>query len=193
MTNSFNDALKANAKAKTTTKKSTVPVIETYPKEVGDAATKLVDLKAQEKTLKAEINDTSSVIIEFASKVQDEHAFNGDFHKSYAIGDITYVSKNQFSINTEDAATIKKILGKAYSSMILEKMDVKLKEEVFESEALQKELMSLLGDTFSKFFDVATALRVCEDYDKKIYDVLRSQDKINELRVYVKPYSPSLK
>ncbi len=190
---SFNDALKANAKAKTTAKKSTVPVIEDYPQAVGTAVTKLVDLKAQEKTLKAEINDTSEVIIKYATEQQDERALKGDFNKSYAIGDITFVTKNQFSINPEDGPAIKKILGKAFESLILEKMDVKLKDEVFQSEALQGELMKLLGDNFSKFFDVTSTLKVAENYDEKIYGVLKSRDKLDEIRTYVKQYSPSLR
>lgn len=192
----FKDTLQNTKQTKSSTKKE-IPVIENIPKEIIKASKEFITKMKLKKQLEYEIATLSNKITEFAQNVQDERAFNGDFNKSYKMiindDEIMFTTKNVFKINYEDEDKIKEIFGKNFSNFIEEKMEVVLKEEVFENEELQNELMSLLGDKFSKFFNTYASLKVCENYDEKIYAFAKTPEKLSDIRKLIQPSKPILK
>jgi len=195
---SFKQVLKDQGTIKTSKKtKSNVPLVDNVPAPVRKAVDDYCKAIKEKKAAEAEMKVQSDAIIGFASKVQDEKAFNGDFHKSYDVqGDketIKYVTSDRFSINAEDEKTLKELFGKKFNEMIREKFQVTMKNEVLESEELQKEFMALMGNNFAKFFDVTTSLVTTDDFDARIYLVAGKQKKLDEIRTYVQPWKASLK
>jgi hypothetical protein len=186
------------AKGRVSVKKSTVPTVPNVPENVEKAAEKVVELKVEIKEKEAELESKGKVVTDFCADVQDRQGFKGYFSKSYYVpagkfGQILYSTKNMYKISPETEAEIKKLLGKAYGELIDKKVTVTLKPEVLESEALTAELESLLGDKFDKFFDATPKLVAKEDFDKDIFKVVKTPEKLAEVRAVVEPYKPSLK
>jgi len=155
---------------------------------------------AADKALKeatAEKKDAGGTIIDFTCVRQDEDGYNSNFRHSYSIpgmndSQVKFVSSNRFSINAEDAGQIEEILGDKYPELIEQKFSVKLKAEVFENDDLQAELMERLGDRFAVFFETTTSLKVCDEFDRKVYQAV-DQDNLAALRTFCRPYTPSLR
>lgn len=196
---SFADALKATKKTETTTAKakSKVPVLET-PDDIKQHVDRYVEAKQAEKVAKAEKEDAGDTLISFVSPYQDKDGFKGDFRHSYGIpgtdgNQVKYVSSNRFSINSEDAEQIREILGDSFDELIDEGSQVNLKPEVLEDEALQDELMELVGDRFAEFFETVTQLSVKDDFDKNVYRAVDEEKRLAELRTFCRPYKPSLR
>jgi len=194
---SFKDTLQASKKTKASAKKTSVPVLENVPKEITDAAADFLAKTKQKKELEAELAALNSQIAEYTQGIQDDRAFKGDFNNSYKIPtgeqQLMVTTKNVFKINPEDESKIRKMFGDRFPDFIKEKLEVVLKEEVFENEVLQNELMNLLGDDFSKFFNTFTSLKVQEDYDENIYAFAKTPKKLADIRVLVEPSKSALK
>jgi len=190
----FRSALQASKKDKTTKPKSNVGVISNIPNEIVEKANKFVNLKKDEKRIQAEMNEIYSDIDQFVTKERDKDGFSGNYHKSYQVTEeLKHVQSNRFSISPKDKENIKRMLGDSFDELIKEKFTVTLKEEVFEDEKKQKQLMELLGDKFEEFFETTSSLVVTEDFDKNIYKVTKNQNSLDETRVFIKPYKAALK
>jgi hypothetical protein len=198
MDNDFLSTLEETEVQKPKKKKSKGSAPVDVPETVANAVIAFNNAKADKKAAEAEMKKHSPVIIDHVKAIQDEDGFNGNFRKSYDVdaGDgnkVKFVSKNQFSIKNDDTNLIKDILGDAFSELIKKKFNIKLKNEVFESRALQKELMELIGkENFATFFETTSILVPVDDFDKKIYDYV-DKDELEDLRTFVKPYKPTLR
>lgn len=199
MAKNFMDQAKAAAStAKPAAKKSSVPVITDAPADVTAAVKAYVKAVDSKKEAEAEMANQFTVVDEFVTKVQDEKAFKGSFSKSYKVqldtGDtVLYSSQNRFKINPEAEEDIKALLGDNFGAMVQEKLTVTVKEEVFEDEALMKELGELLGDNFSKFFNSKMELKVKDNFDEKIFAVAKTAKKLAEVRTFIEPWKHTLK
>lgn len=204
MSNAFQKAIKDTAKPATPAKaKSTNKAYIKVTDEVKEAVDKFVAANKAEKAAKAEKAFNETTIIDHVRKVQDNDGFANKHQKSYDVPGNTeslkYVSKNQASINSEDADVIKTMLDSDYDFLMDEQVTVTLKSEVFDIDAKQEELMSLLGEKFAEFFDVETKLKIADDYDKNIYSVVKGKNKaakqsnLDKVRTYVKMYKPALR
>jgi hypothetical protein len=179
-------------------KASSVPTIPDVPEYVEKAAEKVVELKVEIKEKEGELESQGKVVTDFCGNKQDGMGFKGMFNKSYYVpagkfGQLLYSTQNRFKISTEAEADIKKLLGKAYDDLICKKITVTLKEGVLDNEELTNELEALLGDKFDKFFEVTPKLFAKEGFDKDIYRVVKTPEKLGEVRAVVEPYKPSLK
>jgi len=186
------------ATGKVSVKKSSVSTIPDVPENVEKAAEKVVELKVEIKEKEAELESKGKIVTDFCGDVQDRQGFKGLFSKSYYVpagkfGQLLYSTRNMYKISPESEADIKKLLGKAYDELIQKKITVTLKEGVLDNETLTAELESLLGDKFDKFFDVTPKLVAKEDFDKDIFRVVKTPEKLSEVRTVVEPYKPSLK
>ena len=196
---SFKQVLKDQGTVKTSKKtKSDVPMVDNAPATVRKAIDDYCKAVKDKKAAEADMKVQGDIVIGFASGVQDERAFQGNFHKSYDLqGDnekIKYVTSDRFIINAEDEKNLKEVFGKEdFSKMIREKFEVSMKEEVMENEDLQKEFMALMGDNFASFFEVKTSLVTTDDFDRNVYPVAKNQEKLNEIRTFVRPWKASLK
>ena len=193
---SFEDVLNQNATAKKpAAKKSSMPTVETTP-EVKEAVDDFVKAKKAMSAAKADMDAAGTVVIDYGNDKYDELAFNNNFRKSFKLegneSEIKFVTSNKFGLNVDDEPEIREVLGDSFDNLIETKFNVTLKAEVFENEKLKADLMNLVGDRFSEFFDTSKSLKVKDDFDKNVFN---SVDKggLDDLRVFVKPYKPSLK
>jgi hypothetical protein len=208
MASTFKQTLKENALPKAPAKKtSSVPIVGDAPAEVIAAATEFKKLAAKKREIEAEMLSNGNIVSDFCSAGQDALGFKGEYHKSFNVpaGEdseknplyLMYSTMNKFKIDPPSEAMIKKLLGKAFGELIAEKFEVVLKPEVLEEtaqgEALQKELMGLLGENFGKFFNTFNSFKVKDDYDAKVFGVAKTADKLAEIRSVIEPQKPSLK
>ena len=196
--NAFQTALQQNAAPKQpASKKSAMPIINIVGKDNVAAIEGFVDAQTREKKAKADKEFAASVIRKFVRKQQDERALAGDFNKSYQVKTakhtVKFVTADKFSINGDDAPEFKRLFSSEFDSLMEEKIDVTLKPAVFADEDKQNELMNLLGDKFSEFFDVTTTLHTKKGFDEEVYKVAKTQDKLDEIRVYAKQQTPSIR
>lgn len=193
----FKTALNANKTTKTSVKKSIMPIIEVTDKDVKNSITSFIDAQSREKIAKADKEFQASTIISYVRSIQDENAFNDNFSKSYQVKSdvdmVKFIAVDKFSINSDDELEFKKLLGKKFNMLMEAESTVTLKREIFEDEVLQLELMTLLGDKFDVFFDVDTTLKTKPDFDKNIYGVVKTQEKLDEVRVFAKQNKPSIR
>jgi len=194
---SFKDKLQETKVSKVSVKKTSVPILTNVPDEITKAAIDFLAKNKKKKELETELAALNSQIAEYTQEIQDSRAFKGDFNNSYKIpagdAEVMVTTKNVFSINSEDESKIKKLFGKQFDSLIKEKLEVVLKDEVFENENLQNELMELMDDDFSKFFNTFTTLKVQEDYDEKIYLFAKTQVNLDNIRILIKPSKSAIK
>lgn len=194
--NMFAQALKdTETKTKPAKKKNGAPLIK-----LTDRLKEMVDqhkaAKKKKKEAEAVISQTGAELIKHTRKTQDADGFGGDFHNSYELpgndGSLKFVSTNRFSINPDDEAQIREILGLNFDDLIEEKHSVSLRPEIFEDENLQQELMNAVGDRFSQFFETKKSLVVKDDYDRKVYQAV-DEKTLEILRTFVKQFKPALR
>lgn len=199
MANAFQKAIKNNstapppAKAKSQKNKVFVAVSD----DVKEAVDNFVDAAKKMKQAKADMAFNETTISDAVREIQDTDGFNNQYQKSYDVPgnneSVKYVSKNQASINSEDADTIQKLLGNDYEFLMQENMTVTLKAEVFADDKKQEELMNLLGEKFGEFFNVETKLALADDYDKNIFGIVKNQAELDKVRTYIKMYKAALR
>lgn len=198
MSTAFAKALDATAttEKKSKARKKTTPILDNAPADIKDAVDHYVEHKKLMKEHKAEMDAAGDAIIDYAETERDKDGFAGNFSKSYDVHgnkeEVKFVTSNRFSVNADDEELLTELLGVGKFAELFETLfNVELRDEVLKDEALQKELMDLIGDKFSKFFTTHKTLRVAADFDSKIY--LLDEDDVNSLRSIVKQYKPSLR
>ena len=196
----FMDMVQSTAKPKTTAKakKSSVPMLEATA-EVKEAVDLYIEAKEREKIATAEKEASGVIITDFVRPIQDGDGFKGAFRNSYGVPGtkpgykVTHVTQNKYSINAEDAPKIQEILGEEnFGEMMDQTFSVVLKPGVFLDKELQADLMDMVGDRFTDFFDTVTSLKVKEGFIQRIYTAV-PEDKLDDLRTFCKPYKPTLR
>ena len=172
-------------------KKATGSVINPSD-SIKESVDKLVKAKKCLLVAKADIASLEPEIIEVAREVQTDDALKGNFRKSYEIrgndSTVKFVSANKFSIAEDDVTDLKAALGDDFDNLITTSYDTRIKAEVYTNEELSDELMELLGDRFSDFFETITSRKVCEDFDKKLFDLDPDvREDVKELAKQAKP------
>jgi hypothetical protein len=193
---SFGEALAATAtKAEAKPKKGKMPVLKAPP-EVAEAVDAYMDAKIAMKQNEAVIDSTGTVIEGFVRQQQDEDGFKGLYQGSYAVMGNYHQAKvifqNKYSLSADDQEQLAAILGDNFDDLITRNYNVKLRAEVFQDEALQAELMELVGERFGEFFETEIKLGVCENFTKLIYQVVDA-DSLENLRAFAKQYRPSIR
>jgi hypothetical protein len=135
-------------------------------------------------------------LIDFTREAIDRDGYNSNYHNSFALMGNRHQAKvilaNKFSLSPEDEGELIAILGDHFADLINRKFTVKLKDEVFQNETLQSELMGLVGERFGEFFESQLSLSVREEFDRDIYKVVRP-DELAVLRTWAKQFKPSIR
>lgn len=180
---------------KSKARKKGMPILDNAPPEVKLSVDDYMKHKKLMNEHKAEMDLHGDIIIDYAEDKRDKDGFTGNYSKSYKINgntdEVKFVTSNRYSLNADDEELLREMLAGKFAEFIEENFNVELKPEVLESEELQNELMSLIGDKFSKFFTTTKTLRVVDDFDRKIY--LLDENDVKNLRTIVKQYKPSLR
>jgi hypothetical protein len=192
---SFGAMLGATKTKEAAPKKVKMPTLEPTP-EIKTAVDEYVSAKAIAKQAEAVMDVNGAQITEYVRERQDADGYARKFSGSYQVMGHQSAAKvifaNKYSLSADDEAQLAEILGENFETMITAKHTVKLKDEVFEDEGKQARLMELLGDEFADFFETKTALGVCEEFNRQVYQVLRPEE-LENLRVYAKQYKPSIR
>ena len=194
---SFGDMLKKTAVTEPAKKKKKkeMPVLSP-PEEIKQAVDEYVEASLQNKKSKGTMDLKGAMIIGWVDEQQDKNGFDNNFRTSYNVQgikeSIKFISSNRYSMSSEDIGQLQEILGPAYAELIIENHSVKLRDEVFESEELQGELMELIGDRFGDFFETTISLSVSEGFNEKVYQHVH-QDTLPMLKTFCKRYKPSLR
>lgn len=199
MANAFQKAIKTNQNPATSTKKkASSKAYVSVSDEVKEAVDNFVAAKKAKKQAEADMKFNETTIIDAVKEIQDKDGFTNQYASSYDVQgnteDVKYVTQNRASVSIDDQDKIEKLLGNDYDSLIQENVTVSLKSEVFDDDAKQEELMNLLGEEkFAEFFEVDTKLAIKEGFNKAIYTVVKKQDKLDEVRTFVKPYKAAVR
>jgi len=189
----FMNAVKNSDKAeKAPAKKKSTGAVINPSEAIKESVDMLVKAKSDLAVAKADIASLEPEIIEAAREVQNADALKGNFRKSYEVrgngNTVKFVSANKFSIAEGDVDDLKGLLADNFDNLIKTNYTVKLKSEVFDNDELSDELMELLGDKFENFFETITHRKVCEDFDKKLYDLdAETREDVKELAKQAKP------
>lgn len=181
---------------KKTSKKSSMPVLDNAPDEVRAAADLVNEAKAEAKAAAAKLKVNETVVIDYVKPIQDKEGYAHCHSKSYEVvgndGSVKFVSANKFSVSADDEKNLKELLGEDGFEKRFEKTEsLSAKAVVFKNEKLQAELLELLGDKFSKFFEYKSGLKVKPDFDKMQYEL--NEDDLADVRVLAKQAKPALK
>ena len=180
----------------TAAKKSSMPLLSDAPKEVRVAVDAVNEAKVELKAAKAKLAKNETTVIDFVKPVQDRNAFAGNHSKSYEVegnkSSVKFVSANKFSVSSADEENLVELLGEErFNERFEKKESLSVKSEIFTNDKLQAELMELVGDKFSLFFEYTAALKVKEDFDRKQYAL--NESELADLRVFAKQAKPALK
>jgi hypothetical protein len=196
--NDFFEAVTGVATAKTATgKKDNGMLMLSPPEAIRKAVDEIVSWKKKEKEAKAEKESREVDIIDWVKEKQDKDGFSNNFQKSYRVQGInetiTFVSSDRFSnITAENVPTLQTVLGKKFDEFVEKKMTVSLKEEVLRDEALQQELMNLIGkDKFQTFFRSEISYKPVDGFDKKLFSL--GKTVVEKVREFIQQAKPSLR
>ena len=193
----FANAMKAcETDTKKTSKKSSMPVLTDVPAEVRNAVDLVNEAKAEAKAAAAKLKVNENVVFDYVKPIQDREGYAHCYSKSYEVpgndGSVKFVSANKFSVSGDDEENLVELLGQDGFDKRFEKNEsLSAKAVVFKNEELQAELLELLGDNFSKFFEYKATLKVKPDFDKMQYEL--DEEKLADLRVFAKQAKPALK
>jgi hypothetical protein len=193
----FGEALQQakSTETKAKGKKPSMPILEATP-EVKQAVDDYQEAKTTCKMAEAAMSHAGEILMDFVRQAQDQDGFAGRFHGSYAVMGVKHQAKvvfaNKYSINSEDEGELAAILGENFDNLIEKKFSVKLKEQVFTDEALQAELMELVGERFADFFETTVSLGVCDNFNQLIYQVV-APEQMESLRTFARQYKPSIR
>lgn len=198
-TGSFEDLLQTtSAPAADKKSKSKVPTIpdNIIPGDVKAAIDDYLTSKEISKSAEAQMQLAGEKVQGFCQSYQDERAFQGVFSKSYKLQGnektLTYASSNRWTINPQDYKMLSDILGEHSKRLLKVSYTVRLKDEVFQNEALKKALMEMVGQRFKEFFISEPSVSVSETFDQEIYACLEPE-KLKEFRAFARQYKPSLR
>jgi hypothetical protein len=152
--------------------------------------------KINYKQAEAAMNAAGETIMAAVREHQDADGYAGRYQGSYAVignrHQVKVIYANKFSINAEDEEALAELLGGHFETLVEKKFSVKLKDEVFTDDALQAELMDLVGERFAEFFDTTVNLSVCEGFSREIYRAV-SEEHLPMLRTFARQYKPSIR
>jgi hypothetical protein len=195
----FNEILDDIAKpvAKKKKGKKEKAIVTSAPDSVKVAIDNIIEAKAREKKAKSDRVANEAPVIEFFNTHRDNQALSSNFNKSFKIQGtsddkvVNVVSANKWSFDEADIEEIAEILGEDLDDLMPPTYDIKVKPEIFDSEEMQEELMEMIGERFSEFFEVNKNRKPVEDFDKKIFKY--GKQGVEDLRVFMKQSKPSVR
>lgn len=193
----FLNVLQKTETTKPKTKKSKGSAELTAPAAVKNAIDSFNVAKVDKKKAEGTMKKHEPTILEFVKKEQDKVGFDGKFVKSFDVegndSKVKYVSSNRHTVANDDVNLIKDILGDKFNSLVERKWNIKVKDDVLSSRKMQKELMEIMGERFGEFLETSSKLVTSDDFDSKVFEAVESQEDLDDLRTFVKPYKASLR
>lgn len=180
-------------------KKASHPMADTTD-EVKQAVEDVISIKARMDTLKQELSDAETTIIDHVRPQQDGLARKGEFTKSMTVpgfdGNVTYVTSDKFSALTDQVVIdhVKDLLKKKFDEFFTKSRTIAIKKEVVEDDTAINKLVAAFtkaGLTIGDYFTVTDATVAVKGMDEKQYEL--SDEDLKEFRGLVKQSKPALK
>jgi len=193
----FNTLINSNTKTKeTSASKKKAIIINEVPENVQIAIKNVIEGKKEKKIAESKIKKNEPVVIEHGLNLKDEKAYNGDYAKSYRLGNeednVNCVTSNKWSFKEEDVELIKEQLGDDADDMMPCDTEVVLDmKSIMNDPEKQKKFTEAFKDDFPEFFVTLKKHRVSSDFDEKLYK--KGKEVRDTVMVYMKPAKPSLR
>jgi len=161
---------------------------------------KFITQKAAMKNAEGEMRLAEAPLLQTCLDRMDSDALAADFHSSYEVKakdgtKVKFITVDKFNLSqeAENIAAAKDLLGDKFAEEAIQKPTVTMKAEVFEDEDLQKELATLLGDKFSKFFTTSIKITLKPGFDERMYKIAKDKAKVMQIRALCGKNKPFLK
>lgn len=173
---------------------------------IRDAVSSFVRYDLMEKSAKEQKEDSASILREYAEKLRDDNALNGDYQKTYRIlgsksKDIQYAADlsqaDKFSIpkKKEDIDALKDILGDQFEDYLERDISISIRPEVMKNRKLRTELSKKLaeafGDELRNYFTKEEVWATKKGIDQRQYE-LKETERI-QMREKLVPAKDSVK
>ena len=185
--------------ASDTKKKDQLPIINLND-ELSAELKKFTVQKAAMKNAEGEMRLAEAPILQACLERMDTDALAADFHSSYEVKakdgtKVKFITVDKFNISQEEEniAALKDLLGDNFEKETVKKPTVTLKSEVFEDADLQKELVTLMGDKFAKFFTTSVKTSLKPGFDERMYKIAKDKAKVMQIRGLCGKNKPFLK
>ena len=176
----FKTLNKAAAETKKTKKSTSV---ELSNEKLEDSCLKIIKASKEEKNAIASKAQAGSEIIEFVSGIHGQSLRDNNLTRTFRLNSkvmITFADKFS-ALGEEDIEEATEILDEAgvpFDRLFREKANFTLKANVQENEKLLEELVTKLGDDFTKYFDIKTQVSPVKDFYNSVakegcYDQLK--------------------
>ena len=187
--------------APTGTKKSS-KIAATVTDEIKAAVDAIIQLKARIKADEAALGDKESGVISHVRVQQDQHAFQGEFSKSFDVpgntGALTYVTSDRFSVpqGEEELTALKQLIGdQKFTDLFIEKTTLSIKPAILADETKLEQFLTAceqagIGD-LNSIFERVVKVQGKEGLDEKQYTL--GVDKLPLFRSLVRQNKPALK
>jgi hypothetical protein len=180
--------------------KKTDKIAAVVPNEMKATVDEIINLKARIKADEAALAEKESTVIEHVRAQQDEHAFAGNFSKSFEVpgnqGSLLYNTSDRFSVpQEEDAkAAIRACVSTHFDDMFEEKSTISIKAAVLTNDTLLNQILDACegaGLSVNDIFDQVVKLTGKKDLDQKQYQL--TPNKLATFRTLVRQNKPALK
>lgn len=194
--NMFDSIAKKAAPTKKTTK-----IAASVTDAIKSAVDQFISLNGQIDAISATLAQHKDDIITHVRKQQDELGYKGEYNKSFTVagnvGELTYTTKDQFSVPKEDAEqdALRELLGEKFTECFQTVRTITIKADIQSNEAFMKKLMEAVrasGKEFGDIFTVTDKLVATSGLDANQYVHVPSS-KLEMFRALAKQYSPTLK
>ena len=196
--NAFSKIAKpAGTVSKAATKKIAAEVTPSIKRHVDT----FVAAKAQIKALEAAQAESEAIIIDHVRVQQDNHAFAGDFSKSFTVEGTTtavlYNTSDRFSVpqDEETLKEVKKITGTVkYDEFFGERPSIGIKAAVISNDAIMNKIASACekaGLPIGDIFESSVKIYAKDGLDEKQYTL--PPEKLPLFRALVRQSKPALK
>jgi hypothetical protein len=128
---------------------------------VKEAVNSFVRYDLQEKSAKDQKEEFSSVLRDYAGKLRDEYAVNGDYQKTFRVlggkskelqmsADVSQADKFSVPKEEEDIQALKTILGEKFGDYLERDVTISIRPEVLKNKGLRTELSKRLAEAFGE-------------------------------------------
>jgi hypothetical protein len=189
------------SKADKAKKKDELPQIKLTP-TLSANLRKFLKAKRIEKLAATAKEMQEQPILKFCQDRLDKDALSGNFTSSYEVlsddkkTKVKFITSDKFSLSQdkENIAALQEKLGDEFDEYIESITVIQSKPELFTDEELQKELVALLGDKFSKFFVAVKTYKTKKGYDEKVFKYAQGEEnKLKNIRTMISQSKPFFK
>jgi len=182
-------------------KKTVVPIIN-LDEELSKTLGTFITAKKDMKTAEGDMRTAEAPLIQLCIEKMDAMGLKGQFTHSFELKPIKgiaepvkFISVDKWSVSQEpeNIQALRDTLKDKFDEETEKTSTVMMKAEVMEDEELQKELVSLIGDKFAKFFENRITYKMKSGFNERIYKLAGNSNKLTQIKSIISQNKPFLK